>query len=64
VVEDHDRSTYRAVYTVKFADTVYVLHAFQKKSRSGIATSKHDIGLVRERLKEAERQHNARKKNA
>lgn len=64
VVEDHDRSTYRAVYTVKFADAVYVLHAFQKKSRSGIATSKHDIDLVRERLKEAERQHNARKKNA
>lgn len=64
VVEDYDRSTYRAIYTVKFAEAVYVLHAFQKKSRSGIATSKHDIDLVKERLKEAERQHRTRRKNA
>lgn len=40
VIEDYDRSTYRAVYTVKFREAVYVLHAFQKKSRSGIATSR------------------------
>jgi phage-related protein len=40
VIEDHDGGTYRAVHTVKFASAVYVLHAFQKKSKSGIATSK------------------------
>ena len=60
VVEDFDRSTYRAVYTVKFDDVVYVLHVFQKKSRKGKATPKHDIDLIRKRLKEAERQHKQR----
>ena len=60
VVEDFDRSTYRAVYTVKFDDVVYVLHVFQKKSRKGKATPKHDIDLIRKRLKEAERQHKER----
>jgi phage-related protein len=53
VVEDHDGNTYRAVYTVKFQGTVYVLHAFQKKSKKGIATPKHDIELIRTRLKAA-----------
>src|ERR1044071_7752562 len=43
IVEDHDGSTYRAVYTVRFSDAVYVLHTFQKKSKKGIETPKHDI---------------------
>ena len=54
IVEDHDGDTYRAVYTVKFAGAVYVLHAFQKKSRKGVATPKHEIDLIKERLKRAE----------
>jgi len=53
VVEDFDKDTYRAVYTVKFAGVVYVLHAFQKKSKQGIATPKHDIELIEARLKRA-----------
>jgi phage-related protein len=55
VVEDHDRSTYRAVYTVRFGEVVYVLHAFQKKSTRGYATPEHDLNRIRERLKSAER---------
>jgi phage-related protein len=55
VVEDWDRSTYRAVYTVRFKAAVFVLHVFQKKSTRGMATSKADIELIRERLKIAER---------
>lgn len=55
VVEDDDGSTYRAVYTVRFAGVVYVLHAFQKKSKSGIKTPAEEIEKVRNRLKEAER---------
>ena len=54
VVEDHEGDTYRAVYTVKFATAIYVLHAFQKKSKSGITTPKHEIELIAARLKEAE----------
>ncbi len=53
VVESEAGSTYRAVYTVKIAGVVYVLHCFQKKSTSGIATPKPDMVLVRERLKAA-----------
>jgi phage-related protein len=60
VVEDHDSDTYRAVYTVRFADAVYVLHAFQKKSRKGIATPKHEMDLVRARLRIAEVIHRER----
>jgi len=56
VLEDFDGSTYRAVYTVKFSDGVYVLHCFQKKSRKGIETSKHDKDMIEARLKLA-RQH-------
>jgi len=55
VVEDHDGDTYRAVYTVKLANRVYVLHAFQKKSKQGVKTPKHVIDLIKVRLKEAER---------
>ncbi len=54
VVDDFDGGTFRAVYTVKFANRVYVLHAFQKKSRSGIRTSKSDIDLIKSRLKDAQ----------
>jgi phage-related protein len=55
VVEDWRGDSYRAVYTVRFADAVYVLHCFQKKSTSGVATPKREIDLIRKRLKEAER---------
>lgn len=54
VVEDDAGGTYRAVYTVKFAEAVFVLHCFQKKSRRGIATPKEDMDIVRARLKVAE----------
>lgn len=60
LVEDYDRGTYRAIYTVRFAGKVYVLHAFQKKSKRGVATPKHDIDVIRERLKTAERLHTGR----
>ena len=54
VVDDFDGNTYRAIYTVRFAQAVYTLHVFQKKSRKGIATPKQDIELVKARLKRAE----------
>jgi len=54
VVEDDAGSTYRAVYTVRIQNAVYVLHCFQKKSTSGIATPKPDLDLIRERLKAAQ----------
>ena len=54
LVEDEGSSTYRAVYTVRFAEAVYVLHVFQKKSTKGIATPKPDMDLVKRRLKTAE----------
>jgi phage-related protein len=50
VVADHDGNAYRAVYTLRFAKAVFVLHAFQKKSSKGIATSKADMELVKRRL--------------
>ena len=56
-MENHDTDAYRAVYTVKFAEVVYVLHAFQKKSTSGISTPKADLDLIRQRFKEAEQEH-------
>ena len=59
VVDDFDGNTYRAVYTVRFAGAVYVLHVFQKKSRKGIATPRQDIELVKARLKRAEAHHAA-----
>ena len=57
VVDDHDGDTYRAVYTVRFAGVVYVLHAFQKKSKHGIATPKHEIALIEQRLERAREDH-------
>jgi len=54
LVEDNRGNTYRAVYTVRFAEKIYVLHVFQKKSKHGISTPKQDIELIRTRLKQAE----------
>jgi len=54
VIKDDVGGTHRAVYTVRFADAVFVLHCFQKKSKSGIATPKHDMEIIRARLKVAE----------
>ena len=53
IVDDFDGDTFRAVYTVRFANAVYVLHAFQKKSKRGIATPKAELGLIEQRLKRA-----------
>ena len=55
IVEDWRGNAYRAVYTVRFSAAVFVLHVFQKKAKSGIATPKQDMDLIRERLKAAER---------
>ena len=60
IVDLHDTNTYRAVYTAQFGDAIYVLHAFQKKSKRGIATPAREIELVRRRLAEAERLHRQR----
>jgi phage-related protein len=64
LIEDHKGSTYRAVYTVRFATKIYVLHAFQKKSKRGIATPKREIELIRERLKWAQRLYTGKAKEA
>jgi phage-related protein len=50
--ESHDGNAYRAVFTVRYADAVYVLHAFQKKSKKGIETSKTDMNIIAQRLKD------------
>ena len=60
LVDRHDKNTYRAVYTVQFAGKVYVLHAFQKKSKKGIATPQKDIELIRQRLAAADRHYKER----
>ena len=60
IVAPHDGDTYRAVYTVKFEDAVYVLHAFQKKSTKGIATPQREIDLIRRRLADAEQHYKGR----
>jgi phage-related protein len=62
LVEDFDKSTYRAVYTVRFNEFVYVLHAFKKKSKQGIKTPKTDIDLIKSRLKNAEQDYAKRVK--
>jgi phage-related protein len=54
IVENHAGDTYRAVYTVRLAGRIYALHAFQKKSKTGIKTPKAEINLVKSRLKRAE----------
>jgi phage-related protein len=53
VVSDHRGDTFRSVYTVRYVDRVFVLHAFQKKSKSGITTPKADVELIKQRLKRA-----------
>src|SRR5580704_4902442 len=60
VVENHDGDTYRAVYTVRFAGIVYVLHCFQKKSKKGIATPQRTMDLIQKRLRVAESLHKQR----
>jgi phage-related protein len=60
LVEDFDGDTYRAVYTVRFSEAVYVLHAFKKKSKRGIKTPQRDIDLIVRRLKDAEHDHDQR----
>ncbi len=57
IVEDFDGDTFRAVYTLRFSTAVYVLHAFQKKSKSGIATPQREIELITKRMKDAEIRH-------
>ena len=54
MISDHRGNTYRAVYTVRLIHAVYVLHAFQKKSKKGIETPKRELELIRQRLKQAE----------
>ena len=60
--EDHDGDTYRAVYTVELEGTVYVLHCFQKKSKSGRATPQAELHLIERRLKDARALHRRRTK--
>ena len=55
IVESHEGNSYRAVYTVRFEKAVYVLHAFHKKSPSGIRTAQRDVDLIAERLKAADK---------
>lgn len=62
VVDDFDGDTYRAVYTIQFEGVVYVLHAFQKKSKHGISTPQQDIDLIRKRLIQVQTDHNQRYK--
>jgi phage-related protein len=57
VLDDYHGDTYRAVYTVRFQGAVYVLHAFQKKSKRGIATARKDIELIKGRLVAARQLH-------
>lgn len=59
IVDDHDGDTYRAVYTVRFAQRLYVLHVFQKKSRHGISTPPADLRLIQTRLRQAEQEERA-----
>lgn len=60
IVADHRGDTWRAVYTVRFAEAIYILHAFQKKSKHGIATPRQQLEIVKHRLAEAERLHRER----
>lgn len=58
----HDTNTHRTVYTAQLASAVYVLHAFQKKSKHGIATPHKEIDLIRQRLTEVERLEESRRR--
>ncbi|MGE0279759.1 MAG: type II toxin-antitoxin system RelE/ParE family toxin [Rhizobiaceae bacterium] len=63
IVERHDGNAYRAIYTIRFEGAIYVLHAFQKKSPSGIRTAQLDVALLRERLKRATADYEANKED-
>jgi len=63
IISDYDTNTYRAVYAYKLGDLIYILHAFQKKSKKGIKTPKEDLKLIRQRLKEARNHAETRRKN-
>ena len=54
IVKDHRGDTFRAVYTLRYAEAVYILHVFQKKSKSGRATPRRDMELIQQRMREAE----------
>ena len=62
VVEDYNTDTYRAVYTVRFVDAVYVLHVFQKKSKKGIATPQEEIAKIKARLGLVEELHKSKRR--
>lgn len=62
IVAIDESGTYRAVYTVRFEDVIYLLHAFQKKSKAGIATPQKDLNLIRQRLLAAEQAYKGRRK--
>ena len=64
VVDDFDRNTYRAVYTVRFEGVVYALHVFQKKSKEGTKTPRAEMELIRKRLKDAETDYRSRKRGS
>jgi phage-related protein len=63
IVSDNDGNTYRAVYTTKFEDAVYVLHCFQKKSKKGGKTPKPDLDLIERRLRDAKLLHEASRRH-
>ena len=63
IVEEHNGDTFRGVYTVRFEGAVYVIHAFQKKSKRGIETPKKEIELIKDRLKRAEEHYELWRKN-
>ena len=60
IVENCEGDSYRAVYTVRLADAIYVLHAFKKKSKRGIKTPKHEIDILKQRLQQAEEEFRSR----
>ncbi len=60
IIEDYDGDAFRTVYTVRFADAIYVLHAFKKKSKRGIETPKREIEQIRERLRWAHEDYQSR----
>jgi len=60
IIAAHEGNAYRAVYTVRFGDAIYMLHAFQKKSKKGIATPQRELELIRQRLTDAERDYRER----
>ncbi len=62
IVEDYNTDTYRAVYTVRYVDAVYVLHVFQKKSKKGIATPQEEIDKIKKRLSAVEELHKGKRR--